>query len=139
MAVSWRPPEPCRAVSWPRPRPCRRPAWPYRSAQATVSQRSHARPCRVPSAQRLRRVVAWQRIVLRYNALPCPLSFNWLQSRYNACIVTSLPSISSLLVTIQPSVLRHTFLSSQLLQSRYKFCIVTLLSSQAKPTCCNTV
>ena len=127
-----------------------------------VSQRAGCRVAALtraplPRAQRLRRVVVWQCIVLRYNALPYPLSFKWLQSRYNACIVTSLPpsqhyllqyttmycntkpSLSFLLVTIQPSVLRHTFLSSQLLQSRYKFCIVTLLSSQAKPTCCNTV
>ena len=44
--VSWIPPAPCRAVSWPRPRPCRRPAWPYCSAQAAMSQRSRAPPCK---------------------------------------------------------------------------------------------
>ena len=102
--------------------------------------------------------------VLQDTPAACPLSFKWLQSRYNACIVTSLPpnqhyllqyiavycntkpSLSSLLVTIRPSVLRHTFLNSQLLHKpnqhvaiQYRVLQYTSPTAHLRPPCHDTV
>ena len=86
------------AVSWPSCPVVSRTAWPYRSAHARVrrvlrpsavsqlpsgSVAAPQRQCRRPCSEPLAVSWAWQCIVSRHNALPCLLSFNWLQSRYN--------------------------------------------------------
>ena len=104
-------------------------------------------PCRsVPAAHPARqrpaqcRVVGLaghcvQRIVSRHNALPCLLSFNWLQSRYNVCIVTQ-PASPARSIAIHcnthlasnchntQTVLRHTFCLAYLFSHNTLYCIV---------------
>ena len=147
---------PCRvvgatAVSWPSCLFESPPAWPYRSTHASarrvlrpsaVSQcpsslvAAPQRPCRRPCCAPLAVSLAWRCIVSRHNAPPCLLSFNWLQSRYNVCIVTQPASPArSLAIHCHThlasschntlTVLRHTTLSNQFPSHDIIHCILT--------------
>ena len=142
-------------VSWPSFPVVSLPAWPYRSVRrvlrpSAMSQRLSSRvagrkrpyrkPCRAPLAVSW----AWQCIVSRHNALPCLLSFNWLQSQYNVCIVTQPASpAKSLAIHCNThlasschntlTVLRHTSLPSlpPLPQYTLLYCDTTSLHQPA--------
>ena len=133
----------CLAVSWAL-RPCHGLAdRSSRGLHGRIAARTGERavscapaPCRRPCCAPLAVSWAWRCIVSRHNAPPYLLSFNWLQSRYNVCIVTQPASparslaihchthlASSFHNTL--TVLRHTSLSNQFPSHDIIHCILT--------------